>query len=408
MAKIASIDSSLKVQILKRLYFDGAASCAELSEALDRSLPIIAKAIAEMTDAGMVTEKGYARSTGGRKPLLFALKPGNVYIVSVVMDQLYTNIKILDVANNSEICSKKAELKLLNNKAALCKLEDLIQEAIVSSGLPHGDIIGMGLGMPGFVNIKKGINHSYLHTLTGESLREYFERVFDMPVYIDNDSSVIALAESKFGLAKNRQDVMVINVGWGIGLGMIVDGKMFRGHNGYAGELSHIPVGTGDILCECGKKGCLETEATLRIVAQKAIDRIKSGYKGTIQVRESAEEMCEEIMGAAKRGDQFAIELLSEMAYKIGKAIAILIHINSPEQVLLSGRGAEVGKVLLAPIQQALNEYCIPRLFEHTEVIFSTMKYNAYPIGAAALVMENLTVNQLVIAKGVVKEVILQ
>jgi len=283
----------------------------------------------------------------------------------------------------------------------------LIKEVIAGSGISHDGFIGMGLGMPGFVNIKLGINHSYLHTYTDESLRDYLERVFNMPVYIDNDSSVIALAESKFGLAKGRQDVMVINVGWGIGLGMIMDGKIFRGHNGYAGEFSHIPVGTGDIMCECGKKGCLETEATLRTVAQKAIEKINGGYKGTLEVKDSAEEMCEEVMGAAKRGDQFAIELLSEMAYKIGKAIAILIHINSPEQVLLSGRGAEVGKILLAPIQQALNEYCIPRLFEHTEVNVSTMKYNAYPIGAAALVMENLSVKKLDAPKAVTKEVFL-
>jgi predicted NBD/HSP70 family sugar kinase len=246
--------------------------------------------------------------------------------------------------------------------------------------------------MPGFVNIKSGINHSYLPTHSHESLRGYLERVFDMPVCIDNDSTIIALAESKFGLAKGRQDVMAINVGWGIGLGMIMGGEIFRGHTGYAGEFSHIRISEGNTMCECGKRGCLETEATLRVVAQKAIAEIKEGRKCKLKIKESQEEMCEEVMDAAKKGDQFAIELLSDMAYKIGKAIAILIHINSPEQVLLCGRGAEVGKILLAPIQQALNEYCIPRLFEHTEVNISAMKYSAYPVGAAALVMENLPV----------------
>jgi len=404
MRKIESIDNPLKFEVLKRLYFDGALSCADLSESLDKSLPIIAKAINEMMDAGIVIENGYARSTGGRKPLLYAIKPGNIYIVSVVMDQLYTIIKILDVSNNAEICSKKAELKLLNNDSALGTLHALIKEVIVTSGIDKSDLIGMGLGMPGFVNTKLGTNHSYVFTHTDEGLRDYFERVLDMPVFIDNDSSVIALAESKFGLAKGRQDVMVINIGWGIGLGMIMDGKMFRGHTGYAGEFSHIPIADGDIMCDCGKRGCLETVATLRTVAQAAIDKIKQGYKSNLQIKESAEEMCEEVMSAANKGDQFAIELLSDMAYKIGKAIAILIHINSPEQVLLSGRGAEVGKILMAPIQQALNQYCIPRLFEHTVVDVSTLKFKAYPIGAAALVMENLSDSRVYVPKQNLKE----
>ncbi len=404
MRKIESIDNPLKFQVLKRLYFDGALSCADLSESLDKSLPIIAKAINDMVDAGLVIENGYARSTGGRKPLLYAIKPGNIYVVSVVMDQLYTIIKVLDVSNNAEICSKKTELKLLNNDSALGKLHALVKEVIETSGIDKNDFIGMGLGMPGFVNTKLGTNNSYLFTHTDEGLRDYFERVLDMPVFIDNDSSVIALAESKFGLAKGRQDVMVINIGWGIGLGMIMDGKMFRGHTGYAGEFSHIPIADGDIMCDCGKRGCLETVATLRTVAQAAIDKIKQGYKGNLQIKESAEEMCEEVMSAANKGDQFAIELLSDMAYKIGKAIAILIHINSPEQVLLSGRGAEVGKILMAPIQQALNQYCIPRLFEHTVVDVSTLKFKAYPIGAAALVMENLSDSRVYVPKQYLKE----
>jgi predicted NBD/HSP70 family sugar kinase len=405
MRKIESIDTPLKFQVLKQLYFDGALSCADLSEALDKSLPLIAKAINEMMDAGFVVENGYARSTGGRKPLLYTIKSGYIYIVSVVMDQLYTIIKILDVGNNAEMYSTKAELKLLNNDSSLDRLRVLIEEVIDASGIHKDDFIGMGLGMPGFVNIKLGINQSYLFTHTSESLKDYLERVFDMPVFIDNDSSVIALAESKFGLAKGRQDVMVINIGWGIGLGMIMDGKMFRGHTGYAGEFSHIPIADGDIMCECGKRGCLETVATLRTVAQAAIDKITKGYKTNLQIKDSAEEMCEEVMNAANKGDQFAIQLLSDMAYKIGKAIAILIHINSPEQVLLSGRGAAVGKILMAPIQQALNQYCIPRLFEHTVVDVSTLKFKAYPIGAAALVMENLSDTRVYVPRQSVKEV---
>ncbi len=209
-----------------------------------------------------------------------------------------------------------------------------------------------------------------------------------LPVFIENDSSVLALAELKMGLAKGLQDVMVIDIGWGIGLGMIVNGSLFRGHTGYAGELSHIPISDSNTLCECGKRGCLETEATLRVVARKATEEIRAGKVSSLKPLENAEKMSEAIMAAANHGDQYAVELLSEMGFKIGKAIAILIHIVNPELIILGGRATEVGKILIAPIQQALNQYCIPRLSEHTHVRVSQLGHEASLLASAALVME--------------------
>ncbi len=385
----SSIDSFLKYQIIKNVYFEKSVSCADLSDMVGKSIPVVTKVVSELLESGHIIENGYAASTGGRRPLVYSLSPNRIFIVSVAMDQLYTKITILDGHNKVILPTETVELHLMNNPDSVNALIRFINEAIVRSGVDRSRIIGVGIGMPGFVNSKRGINYSYLQSPTGVSLRDYLESSLKLSVQLDNDSSIIALAELKFGLAKGRQDVMVINIGWGIGLGMIVNGELFRGHTGYAGEFSHIPISDSDILCDCGKRGCLETEATLRVVATKAIELIKEGKISNLQLKNSAEEMCEEVMDAAKRGDQIAVELFSEMGYKIGKGIAILIHINNPELIVLSGRGAGAGKMLLAPIQQALNKYCIPRLAEFTEVQVSTLAQDAYSIGVAALVMEN-------------------
>jgi predicted NBD/HSP70 family sugar kinase len=122
--------------------------------------------------------------------------------------------------------------------------------------------------MPGFINAIEGINYTYLDA-GGESLSKYICKATSINTYIDNDSSLIALAEQKFGIARSQQEVMVINLGWGIGLGMIIDGKIFRGYNGFAGELSHIPLSENGALCTCGKRGCLEAEASMLVVAKK-------------------------------------------------------------------------------------------------------------------------------------------
>jgi predicted NBD/HSP70 family sugar kinase len=389
------IGSHLKQQILSKLYFERSLSSVELSNLLGKSIPHITKVLMELVAAGFIVEGGLAPSSGGRRAQVYSLKADRMYIIAVAMDQLYTKITLTDVLDNPVLAVETHELKLLNNNEALIELVQIINNVIERSGVSRESIAGIGIGIPGFTNTKLGVNYSYLAPPNGESLYKYLERELDMPVYIDNDSSLVALSELKFGLAKDKEEVMVINIGWGIGLGMIVNSLLFRGFTGFAGELSHIPISESDTLCECGKRGCLETEATLRVVTEKAMKGIKEGSISGLIYDERPEQMSEAIMVAANKGDQYAIELLSDMGYKIGKAIAILIHIVNPELIVLSGRGAVVGKILLAPIQQALNKYCIPRLSENTVVKVSTQGRRAELIGAAALVMENIGKNHV-------------
>ena len=380
----------MKQQILSTLYFEKTLSIVELSNLLGKSIPHVTKVLMELVESGYVTDAGLAPSSGGRRAQVYSLKADALYIVAVAMDQLYTKVVITDVLNNPVMPVETHELKLLNNSTAHEELSRIINNVIERSGVGKGSIAGVGIGMPGFTNTKLGVNYSYLLPPNGESIYKYLERELELPVYLDNDSSLVALSELKFGLAKNKEEVMVINIGWGIGLGMIVNGVLFRGFTGYAGELSHIPISESDTLCDCGKRGCLETEASLKVITEKAMKGIKEGSISGLKYDDRAEQMSEAIFVAANKGDQYAIELITDMGYKIGKAIAILIHIVNPELIVLSGRGAEVGKILLAPIQQALNKYCIPRLSEFTGVKVSTVGRKAELIGAAALVMENM------------------
>ena len=380
----------MKQQILSTLYFEKTLSIVELSNLLGKSIPHVTKVLMELVESGYVTDAGLAPSSGGRRAQVYSLKADALYIVAVAMDQLYTKVVITDVLNNPVMPVETHELKLLNNSTAHEELSRIINNVIERSGVGKGSIAGVGIGMPGFTNTKLGVNYSYLLPPNGESIYKYLERELELPVYLDNDSSLVALSELKFGLAKNKEEVMVINIGWGIGLGMIVNGVLFRGFTGYAGELSHIPISESDTLCDCGKRGCLETEASLKVITEKAMKGIKEGSISGLKYDDRAEQMSEAIFIAANKGDQYAIELITDMGYKIGKAIAILIHIVNPELIVLSGRGAEVGKILLAPIQQALNKYCIPRLSEFTGVKVSTVGRKAELIGAAALVMENM------------------
>jgi len=389
--KTKSVKSThLKNMIIKCLYFDKAMSCAELSELFDKSIPSIAKAVNELIEEGFVIEQGYAPSSGGRRPLMYAINASAMYILAIAMDQLSTRIQLVNLLNHPVSDFVMFELKLLNNAHALDTLVENINRYIINSGVSKEKITGIGIGMPGFINPVKGINYTYLDA-GGKSLTQHISDETGLPAYIDNDSSLIALAEQKFGIAKSQKEVMVINLGWGIGLGMIVNGEIFRGRNGFAGEFSHIPLSEDGALCACGKRGCLEAEASMLVVSKKAIKGIEQGRVTSLKQIDEAhsKQMGDAIMEAANNGDQFAIELFSDAGYKIGKALAILIHIMNPQAIVLSGRGAKVGKILLAPIQQALNKYCIPRLSRGTELLISELGFDAELIGASVLVMEN-------------------
>ena len=389
-----------KRNIIKHLYFSGNLSCAELSQLTDKSLPLTTKILNELIEEGSVKELGYALSTGGRRPQMYSLQSDLMYIVSIAMDQLITRMAIVDMKNNLVGQVEKVELKLNNNPNALEELKERISKFITHSGIPKNKIAGIGIGMPGFVDVIKGINHSFLKTSEG-SIVSFIESEIGLPVLIDNDSSLIALAELRLGEARNKQNVMVININWGVGLGMILKGELFRGNNGFAGEFSHIPLFTNNKMCSCGKSGCLETETSLLVVAEKAIEGLKNGKISRLKnlVIENIEETAAAIMDAADKGDKFAVELFSEAGYNIGKGVAILIHLLNPELIVLSGRGAGAGKLWLAPIQQAINEHCIPKIAENTEIKISSLGLQAELIGAAALVMENFDLLETVIEK---------
>lgn len=379
-----------KRNIKKHLYFAGDLSCADLSELTGKSLPLTTRLLNDLIEEGCVVETGLAHSTGGRRPQMYSLKPDLMYVVSVAMDQLITRVGIMDMRNNPVFPVEQVELVLWNNPNALQELTGHLNNYIKKTGIAKAKIAGVGIGMPGFVDVKKGINHSFLKVEEG-SIVSHIEASLGLPVLIDNDSSLIALAEQRLGAARNRKNAMVVNISWGVGLGMILNGELFRGHNGFAGEFSHIPLFTNNKLCSCGKTGCLETETSLLVVAEKAIAGLQQGRMSVLKNLsfDRIEETGKSIMKAAVQGDQFAVELLSEAGYNMGKGVAILIHLLNPELVVLSGRGATAGRLWLAPVQQAINEHCIPKIAENTELVISSLGYQSELIGAAALVMEH-------------------
>lgn len=380
-----------KRAILKQLYFTNVMSCAEISTRISRSIPLTTRILEELILEDYVLEVGFAPSSGGRRPMMYKLQDNTFYVLSVAMDQLVTRISLVANQNNLFGEIKRVELPLANNPNALSTLAQEIEAVIDQSAVDKSRIIGVGVGMPGFIDFKKGVNYSFLE-LKDQTITQFLTQKLNLPVFIDNDSSLIGLAELKFGHARGRMNSTVLNISWGVGLGLVLNGELFRGHNGFAGEFSHMPIFNNNKLCSCGKTGCLETETSLLVLIEKVKEGLKAGRNSVLiktLTEGNPEKDYEAIIQAALKGDQFAIELLSQAGYHIGRGIAILVHLLNPENIVLSGRGSIGGKLWLTPIQQALNELCIPKIAEKLEISISPLGLDAELIGAAALVMEH-------------------
>ncbi|HXB06937.1 MAG TPA: ROK family protein [Puia sp.] len=393
---VAAKSSDKASGIFKELYYNGSMSCLDLSKRIKKSLPNTSLQLTEMVAKAAVVENGYAPSTGGRKPLMYSLAGDFMFTLAVAVDQFVVRIVLMDMQRQIVSPVHEAVINFYEDTQYVKDLADEIENYVSASGVNKNQIAGIGIAMPGFIDPDNGINYSINGSAAIVSVVS--ERV-GIKVYIDNDSSVIGLAEQKFGAAGRTKNVMVINIGWGVGLGMILDGQMFRGANGFAGEFSHIPMFSNNKLCSCGKHGCLETESSLSVIVEKAKDRLRKGDLSSLTIKEMENENIERsfrlVKDAALKGDKLAIELFSEAGYNIGRGVAILVHLLNPELIVLSGRGASAGKIWEAPIQQALNEHCIPRLSENTKIMVSKLGHQAELLGAAALVMEGFDENDI-------------
>ncbi len=380
----------MEKEILKNLYFDTAVSIAELVKKLAKSTPSITKVINRLLEEKIIIECGFAESTGGRRPIQFSLNPSlNFYILTVSADQYFSTFTLTDLGQNTIVEHRDIPLELQStNSSDLLLLE--IERILTSSAITLDRLIGIGLSMPGFVNSELGVNESYPVSHPLYKIKSKIEKKYKIATVIENDSRCIALAEKEFGLAKNIEHSLIINLNWGVGLGIIINGSVFKGESGFAGEFSHIPLSDNNTLCSCGKRGCLEVEASLNAAIRNTESDIeKNEYSIYSTFVKSNLNKIDALIEASNVGDQIAINNLGKIGYMLGKGISTLIHILNPKQIIVSGRGAQLGRILNPQIQIAINEFCIPEIAKTTQVQMSELNKHAQIKGTAAIVVEN-------------------
>jgi len=222
---------------------------------------------------------------------------------------------------------------------------------------------------------------------------EVFRTKFGLEVLIENDAKARAFAELRFGLAHAKKNVLAIHLDWGIGLGIIVNGKLYKGRDGFAGEFGHLPMVDNGILCKCGKQGCLETIASGTAIVRMAKEGMKAGrssFLGQLMEEDPNNVEIRKVVQAAVMGDQYSISILANVGHWLGKGLAYLIQIFNPELIILGGRMSEANQFILPPIQQSIQIFCNPELSNEIEIKVSELGSQAGIQGVAALVLERI------------------
>lgn len=387
--------TSQKKHILHALYFNGPLSNSDLSRHIRLSTPKINSLLIELIYDGLVKELGRGDSSGGRRPNIYGLVENGFFVAGITINTNRTIISIFN-SNNQEVSGPHYfPIKIQSDLEIFRKVNARLEQVVNDSQIDRKKILVAGIELPGVTNQKLGINKTWFPQV--ENLFEELKKIFGIPVYFNHDSKVRTFAEQHFGLAKGKNNVLMIQADWGLGLGIIADGKLYNGKSGFSGEFGHMPIIDNGVLCSCGKKGCLETVASANAIARQAREGILKGNTSLIsELVENQTELIEisHVIQAANMGDQFAISLFADAGYWLGRGIAYLIQLFNPELIIIGGRVAEASPFILAPIQQAINIFSNRDLSGDTEIRFSELGSRAGTVGAAAYALEKISLSK--------------
>jgi N-acetylglucosamine repressor len=355
-----------KKQIIRCLYRLGIMSSSDISTILNISAPKSNAYIQELIDEGYIEFKVKGDSIGGRKPSTYGLKKNSVYVIGIDLGRKFLRIAIFNEEMEKVNDLQLPAVSFTDRKNLVNTVYENTKQQIQNTKISLDNIIGIGINMPGLIDSDNGINYTYLYEETSP-LSLAFEKIFKRPVFIENDTKARTLAEMRFGAAKGHENALVLQVDWGLGLGMILNGKLYKGNSGFAGEFGHMPINPAGELCNCGKIGCIETMASgqaLVSLAQVSLERNPNSKLYAKYLANQNQLMPSEIIETALEGDQLSITLINTVGEALGQGIAYLIQILNPEIVVLGGVMAQAGDYLILPIEQTLYKYCLPKLRE--------------------------------------------
>ena len=371
--------ATLRDRVVHELRRAGALSRAELARRLGTSRSTMSVLVSELLTSGRAVElAGFGTPRPGRPGIRVQLAADAGAAAGVDFGHRHVHAVVCDLAHQV-LAEGRADLPLGHDAdLGVATAGDLLDQLIDRAGVGRDQLIAVGVGLPGPIDLSTGMAtpSSVSPGWVGVPATDLLAARLGRPVHLDNDANLGARAELVWGAGQGVADLVYVKLGTGVGAGIVADGRVLRGATGSAGEIGHVTVDETGALCRCGNRGCLEgvvgTEHLLRLL------RPLHGRDLTV------DRVCQ----LAAAGDRASRRVLGDAGRALGVTVANLVNVLNPRLVVVGGRLADAGDVLLDPLREAVSRCAVPTAAEHVRIVPAQLGARAEALGGVAMVLQ--------------------
>lgn len=387
-----NVKSIIYRSIIERILLNGSFLISEISDDTGYSQTTIGKHVSKLVKDGIIHEMEKVNlHTKGRKAIRYGTTPDNSYFLGIDPRPYELEIGIIDIVGNFTMEKVYPGYTLENTYESFDTLCNIIQDYIaelpknISSKIKAGNI-----NVPGRVNPNNGTSATIFkfEGTETEPLAETFTQRLDLPIYIENDTRAMLYGEYVTNRSHEITTMHYVNFSWGIGLGMMVNGKLYYGKDGYAGEIGHVHTYDNNILCHCGKKGCLETEVSGRAIARRVKERILKGEASLLSpiVKSGKKLTTKDLIEAIEKEDPLCLEITADVGAKLGKSLAGVVNTLNPDLIVIGGDFSQIESYyFLEPIKLAIRQYSLKLVSKDLPIVSSNLGTEAGVRGACLI-----------------------
>jgi glucokinase-like ROK family protein len=360
----------------------GTASRAEIARATGLSRSTVSSIVSELLKGSLVEEgaegTGVAHGEqGGRPPVLLSLKSSAGLALGVDFGHTHLRVAISDLSH--EVLAETREELDVDQSAeeGLAGATKLVNQVLEDAGADRDRVLGVGMGLPGPINqaARTVGSTAILPGWVGVDAAKELSQRLELPVQVENDANLGALAEFVWGSGQGHSELVYIKLSSGVGAGLLLGGRLYQGAGGTAGEIGHTVVQEGGAICRCGNRGCLETVASARAIA------------GMLSESRGEEISTRRLLELSANGDSAAARLIEEAGREIGIAVANLCNLINPDRVIVGGDLSGAGKLITEPILESIRRFAIRSAADQVTVVPGVLGERAELLGALALVL---------------------
>ena len=381
----------LKKKILGICITEGSRSLADISRELNSSIPPITKLVGELIMDGYLEDMGKIDTSGGRRPSIYGLNPSAGFFAGIDINMDEVKIAVTDFKGDLVDFTTHYGFTLSTPEESFKELCRITKEYVSQIGIDTEAILAYGLSLSGRVNYQTGESFTY-HLKEGGNIREFVENELKRPVFVENNSRAMTYGEFLYGQHGYKKDILFMNVSWGLGMGMVIDGKLTYGKSGFSGEIGHFPILDNNQICQCGKIGCLETGASCSALQRMITEKLVAGRSSMLVNKFNKDRLIDlsDIMDAIREGDILAIETVEQIGLTLGRAVAGLINLFNSELVVIGGLLSSAAEYLRLPVMTAIQKYTLSTVSRETEIKFSDLGEQAGAKGACMIARSRL------------------